>query len=49
VNEECLFDGLMNVPGQRFALSYEKTIAWSEGRLFAIPVSDCDPAFADRA
>jgi hypothetical protein len=49
VEEESLLEGLMNVPGRRFALSYEKTVAWPEGRLLAIPVGDSDSTSADRA
>ncbi len=49
VNEESLLDGLMDFPGQRFTLSYEKTVAWPEHRLLAIPVGDSDSTLADRA
>ncbi len=49
MKEESLLEGLMDVPGRGFALSYEKTVAWPEGRLLAIPVGDRDSTLADRA
>ncbi len=49
MKEESLLEGLMDVSGRDFALSYEETVARPEGRVLAIPVGDRDSTSADRA